>query len=280
MIHIYALVCPLALTIRYIGKSDDPIRRLQEHLNAASKGGKYHAANWLRKVQAQGLKPTVVILESIQDGQDWMEAERRHIALHKAAGYPLTNSTEGGEGAVLTCPLAKERARQSSILAHARPDVKEKDRANSLANWADPDYRKRHEEGMRKAFSDPVVLAKKSAAAVKVWTCEERRKRRSEAYKVMNQNEEFKASRIAAAAIGNARPEVRAKRSASALDCTNRPEVKAKNAAAQKQLWKDPEYKERQRQARLASWAKRKAAKQLDSVYPSGDPESTRPERA
>lgn len=259
--YIYGLVCPLALTIRYIGKSSDPARRLQEHLNAATKGGKYYAANWLRKLQSQSLVPTVVVLEVVAPGQDWAEAERRQIAEHRAAGYPLTNSTEGGDGAALTCPLALERARQSSILAHARPEVKEKDRQNSLKNWANPEYRAKHAEGMKRAFSDPVVLAKKSAASVKNWECTERRARQSDRQKQINKNPEYKAARLAVAAISNARPEVRAQRSASAKACNNRPEVKAKNADAQRKLWEDPEYRRMQSEARKLSWARRKAAK-------------------
>jgi hypothetical protein len=91
---IYGLVCPISNEIRYIGKSDNPRKRLQEHLDERRRN---HRGNWIQSLRAQGLAPTLIILEET-DTDLWQECERWHIAAARAQGHRLTNQTNGGEG--------------------------------------------------------------------------------------------------------------------------------------------------------------------------------------
>ncbi len=92
--HIYALIDPRTDIIRYIGKSDDPHRRLSEHLSLLSSTYK---ARWLAQLAAAGLLPEIRVLEECVVGA-WEERERWWIKLGRLI-WPLTNATAGGEGA-------------------------------------------------------------------------------------------------------------------------------------------------------------------------------------
>jgi len=254
--YIYALLCPEG-KIRYIGKSINPEERLREHIRTAKSGAQHHCANWIRKLLKADLQPSVRVIEEVTEGDSWQDAEIRQIALHTAKGHKLTNATIGGEGATITCPIIREKSRQASIRAHARPSVKAKDRANSRANWAKPEYRAKHARAMAEACQRPEVKAKKSAASVKKWEDAEYKAALVEKHKLINSDPEYVRARIAKAAVSNALPEVRAKRSASAKAANSRPDVLEKNRLKQEALWKDPEYRRMQSQVRKASRAKR-----------------------
>lgn len=92
---IYALVCPLSDTVRYVGKSIHPEKRYYQHLWDKSKS---HKTNWIKSLAESGLTPKLLILEEVM-GSNWVEAEQRWIQHYKALGIKLTNLTEGGEGA-------------------------------------------------------------------------------------------------------------------------------------------------------------------------------------
>lgn len=263
--YIYALRCPKG-EIRYIGKSRDPHERLREHIRTAKSGVTHHCANWIRKLLKGGEEPSVEVLFEVPEGESWQEAEISQIALHRAQGHRLTNATAGGEGAVITCPIIKEKSRQASIRAHARPEVKAKDSANSLANWARPEYREKHAAAMQEAFARPEVKARKSAASLKVWEDPKHKAAMSDKHKEINSDPEYVASRIAKAAISNLKPEVRAQRSDSAKAANRRPDVLEKNRLKQLEKWQDPEYRFKQSEARKASWARRRAEGKIPVV--------------
>ena len=75
--------------LRYIGKSDNPSRRLKEHMREQRRRTPLY--DWLRK---HG-QPELRILEA--NCADWQEAERRLIAQHRLLGSPLLNLADGGD---------------------------------------------------------------------------------------------------------------------------------------------------------------------------------------
>jgi len=93
--YIYALVDPNTDEVRYIGKSDDPKRRLQEHYYTcfAAKG------HWLSQLKQQDKEPTIKILERVQDSELWPEREIYWFRYAKEHGWDLTN-----------CPTELKRA--------------------------------------------------------------------------------------------------------------------------------------------------------------------------
>lgn len=92
---IYCLKDPTTGDVRYIGKADDPKRRLVKHLRESSQR-KNHLGNWLRSLKRE--KPTLVILHEVAEHRSWAEEERRYISCALALGIDLVNATGGGEG--------------------------------------------------------------------------------------------------------------------------------------------------------------------------------------
>jgi len=90
MASIYALVDPDTGMVRYIGKANDPAKRLQTHIREARR--LLRPVNcWVRSL---GRPPEMVVLRD--NCGDWEREERRLIASARAAGYPLLNLADGG----------------------------------------------------------------------------------------------------------------------------------------------------------------------------------------
>lgn len=94
-IFIYALTDPDTGEIRYIGKSINPWRRANYHMQEKSH---CHRVYWLQSLRRQGKKPGVVIIEEIRGAWPWQESERFWIRYALAHGVRLVNNTSGGDG--------------------------------------------------------------------------------------------------------------------------------------------------------------------------------------
>ncbi len=96
MTFIYALLDPSTREIRYIGKSDNPDRRIYEHIvNRNSLNT--HKANWINSVFNKGFRPLIEIIDEVSE-TEWQAAEAAYIAFFKEEGCNLVNATSGGEG--------------------------------------------------------------------------------------------------------------------------------------------------------------------------------------
>lgn len=98
---IYYLHDPNTYKIRYIGKADNPKRRLQFHLSEAKNTKrKSHKLNWLRILLKNEQKPVLRIVDNEIPVDKWEWYEQQHIKLAKEIGCKLTNGTDGGEGGI------------------------------------------------------------------------------------------------------------------------------------------------------------------------------------
>jgi len=70
-IYIYGLANPETGVVRYVGKTNSPHRRKNEH----HIDGANHKSCWLDFLHAKGLEPEMKILEVVEDGTDWRERE-------------------------------------------------------------------------------------------------------------------------------------------------------------------------------------------------------------
>ena len=95
-VYIYALVDPLTAEVRYVGRANDLHRRMYAHIYNAKHGQKSYKANWIRKVLASGKRPEILIIETCNEN-NWRAAETFWIASLRAAGFRLTNNSDGGE---------------------------------------------------------------------------------------------------------------------------------------------------------------------------------------
>lgn len=115
MASIYALVDPDSGMVRYIGKANDPAKRLQTHIREARR--LLRPVNcWVRSLP---VPPELVVLSEGCD--DWEATERRIIASARAAGYPLLNVADGG--AMPQATLEQRRANGHKTAAIMRGEA-------------------------------------------------------------------------------------------------------------------------------------------------------------
>lgn len=95
---IYALCEPGTRTVRYIGKANDPYKRLRVHLKK-SRASDTHLGRWLRTLGEQ--PPNLVVLRQVSSDH-WQFAEERYIRLARGCGMRLVNGTDGGDGVTMT----------------------------------------------------------------------------------------------------------------------------------------------------------------------------------
>lgn len=91
---IYALNDPVTGLTRYIGKADEPERRLSVHLTSKERN---HRTNWIKSLLGQRLQPVLEILDEVPV-DEWPMWEVVWIENFRSLGYPLVNATIGGEG--------------------------------------------------------------------------------------------------------------------------------------------------------------------------------------
>ena len=114
---IYTLEDPRSGDVRYVGVTHQKMRvRYAQHLELARKSPRYHLANWVRSLLANGVQPLMVPVE-VGSGEGWGEAETKWIKHFRELHCDLVNATNGGEG----CPghsvsaEARERIRQAHL---------------------------------------------------------------------------------------------------------------------------------------------------------------------
>lgn len=96
-VFIYALIDPRENQIRYIGKANNPLERLKDHLSKRSLKIKTYKNNWIKSLLELNLKPNIEIIDEILESE-WQFWEQHYISLYKSWGFNLTNGTLGGDG--------------------------------------------------------------------------------------------------------------------------------------------------------------------------------------
>lgn len=92
IVYIYTLTDPTTNKVRYVGKSVNPQRRYNEHINGCYKSNNNHKDNWIKKLLSNDQPPILnIIEESTMD--KWSDREKHWITIYNN----LTNSTLGGE---------------------------------------------------------------------------------------------------------------------------------------------------------------------------------------
>ena len=91
---IYALCDPDSGMVRYVGKADDPAKRLKTHVRE-SRRRNCPVQCWLRGLIRAGKMPELVVIRT--GCVDWKAEERALIAAGRKAGYPMLNLADGGD---------------------------------------------------------------------------------------------------------------------------------------------------------------------------------------
>lgn len=106
--NIYTLSDPDSGMIRYVGKTIMSLnRRLSNHLSLQSLKDKNHKNYWIKKLIKEDKKPIIELLERVEL-VNWEESEIYWISQIKSWGFNLTNSTNGGNGLILS-PEGREK---------------------------------------------------------------------------------------------------------------------------------------------------------------------------
>lgn len=275
--HIYGLIDPRTGECRYVGKANNPERRLRDHLRTPFNTHKYA---WLTNLLKAGLRPTIQILEEVQTSV-WQEAECFWIAYMKFMGADLTNSTIGGDGLNPTPEMAaKMRA------GCQEPERRRKISSYAKARYADPLERERLITMAQTAGRDPVNKQKASVRMKEVMNTPERKLKSAQVIKAqlldpnskMNSveaKEKLSKSRSVNSKAAWADPE-RVRRMTDPLRTS---EARAANSARTKALHQNPEYvarkKERENSAEFrkkvsdsikAHWIIRREKKKMQDV--------------
>lgn len=281
--YIYALHCPIAKTVRYIGKTNNPESRLMNHISAAKRERKDHyTARWIRKLVREGFKPTMEILETLPDSEPWEEYERFYIEHGEYFGWRLTNTNPGGEGGGYIRPEEKEEWKlkvRAGFTAEVRehiskevraainnPSTKAVQRENMRKRWEDPVYREEMTEIAKKIAADPAVRKRLKETTEAFYSDPSNRKNISDKLSTFYSTPEGRANKIrtsrnpekvAANAKSQAKnwgnPEYRE----MIMAAKTSPEVIKKQSDRSKELWADPAF----RAKRAEAAAKRKAEK-------------------
>ena len=93
-IYIYSLKNPITNEIRYIGKTGNLHRRLQNHISH-SKTLNSRIGNWIKSLIKENLLPIIDIIE-ICDDSNWEKREIYWIQYYKDLGFNLVNFRKGG----------------------------------------------------------------------------------------------------------------------------------------------------------------------------------------
>jgi hypothetical protein len=222
--YIYGLQDPRTKELRYIGKANDPTKRLSKHLRDARRKVETHKEAWIRGLLQLELEPRLVLLMQVPM-KGWQRVERILLRSLTESGYDLVNRAEGGlGGATRKGRKVLPETRRKMSEAHKKLWTDER-----RATWSerakkqhqDPEFQKKHQEGLEQA------KPKISESQQRRWTSEEERQRQSE--------------------IG--------KRN------WKDPELSALMRRKVAECWQDPKYRERQRLARIEAWKKRRKKK-------------------
>jgi NUMOD3 motif-containing protein len=98
-VFVYGLIDPRNDALRYIGKSSGGLARPRSHACPSQLTENTHKAHWVRSVVRDGSRPKIIILMEVADVTRLSQVEQFFIARFRALGCPLTNATDGGEGA-------------------------------------------------------------------------------------------------------------------------------------------------------------------------------------
>ena len=150
-VYIYALIDPNTMAFRYIGRSVSPKDRLYGHLSSCEKG-KTHCHRWIKSLKRKGQQPIMEVIEQATP-KNYQEREAHWIRVYRNLGAPLTNISDGGDGALGTRHTEEARKRMSEYAKSIgrklplTPEIIEKRRKKALGKKDSIEVRKKKSAG-------------------------------------------------------------------------------------------------------------------------------------
>ena len=116
VVHIYGLCDPTTTQLRYVGKSDNPLIRLQQHTKERRR--KTPLYDWIASIQPH--QPELFVIETVP-AEQWQESEQFRIAYFKSIGCRLLNIAKGGDQPHPTADQLRTAAREATKAREAGP---------------------------------------------------------------------------------------------------------------------------------------------------------------
>jgi predicted GIY-YIG superfamily endonuclease len=119
MTYVYVLRDPRGAAVRYVGITNDPLRRFERHLIVRATDGRTWRGRWVNALLRRGVVPRMEILCSFEDPARAQLMEMRLISELREAGFSLTNGTAGGELGQMSRVRNRRKHRTSKMKASA-----------------------------------------------------------------------------------------------------------------------------------------------------------------
>lgn len=187
-VSIYTLSDPTTHSVRYVGQSQDPVKRFSSHIhNAVHSKKSRHDYDWMAALAVKGIKPEMTVVEEVSIN-DAGESEAWWISYLRGLGCNLTNLFNGGKVSRghKTGPATAERRRKISAANRGRvlsPESRKKISDANKGKKASPETVKKI-SAAHTGIKDTVrVRRNKSLARSRYWDSEEAKARMSIAMK-------------------------------------------------------------------------------------------------
>ena len=118
MPFIYTLIDPITNEIRYVGKANNPERRLEAHIYGSLESSNPHKHRWIKKLRKSGLKPILHVIEICADSE-WKQREIYWTAKYRKANHKLLNISKGGAAGDMS-PEGRDRQHAAYITNFAK----------------------------------------------------------------------------------------------------------------------------------------------------------------
>lgn len=129
-VYIYSLADPRTGEVRYVGKSINLKKRIDNHLHIRKKS---HCSSWIQSLKTLKLKPIFEILDCVPK-EEWVFWEQWWICQMKAWGFRLTNHTIGGEGQSGTKQSEESNKKRSLSLKGRKLGPYSEERKTAISN--------------------------------------------------------------------------------------------------------------------------------------------------
>lgn len=129
--YIYALKDPCTNFIRYIGKSNNPLRRLNVYHIPQAKKKRTYKECWIFSLLKKNKKPILEILEEVSM-DNWSEKEKYYIKYYYELGCKLVNSTDGGESYNMSNEVKKKISTKMKNNIYSSKEVIQYDDLNNI----------------------------------------------------------------------------------------------------------------------------------------------------
>ena len=86
--YVYSLIDPRTDRIRYVGQTNNPLRRYNEHVKSTEFTSK---GKWVQELRDLGLKPRIVLLDEVDSQKDVNIQEYRWMYIGRQRNWDLTN---------------------------------------------------------------------------------------------------------------------------------------------------------------------------------------------